>query len=212
MPPLPAVPGMVPTGRVLTQIDTPACDAPSGPPKYGANDSAKGKKVVIEYSSPNITQLFYVGYLRNTIISAFLASDWGTQASKYGSQARLEKDVIKHLFDIYAAINKDASTDPAVKASASNLFKHMEDGDQDALRNWGVWREMSVREYEKEYERLNVKLDVYTGKIQVGNEAMDGALEKLEIMSLISESDGVKLVELEKWRPGKPLFVRRMES
>ncbi|PPQ88833.1 hypothetical protein CVT25_010252 [Psilocybe cyanescens] len=151
----------------------------------------------------NIAKSFYVGYLRSKIIGVFLANLYKACFEKYGSQAELEKDTIEHLFDIYVAINKDAETDPAVKPYTAQWFKRMEDGDEDALHNWLVWREMSVRKYKKEYERPNVKSDVYTGESRVGKEAMDRALETLESMDLILESDGVKLVELEKWKLGK---------
>ena len=43
----------------------------------------------------------------------------------------------------------------------------MEDGDEDALKNWRVWRELSVKKYAEEYDRLNIHFDVYTGKSKV---------------------------------------------
>ncbi|PBK60365.1 hypothetical protein ARMSODRAFT_1026642 [Armillaria solidipes] len=77
--------------------------------------------------------------------------EWGTQFGliavgfeKYGSQEELEKDAIKHLFDIYVKINKDAEANPEVKAEAGKWFERMEDGDEAALTNWRVWRELSV--------------------------------------------------------------------
>jgi arginyl-tRNA synthetase len=132
-----------------------------------------------------------------------------TGYEKYGSQSELEKDAIKHLFDVYVKVNQEAEADPSVKVEAAKWFKRMEDGDESALKNWRVWREMSVKKYEQEYERLNVKFDVYTGESMVGKESMDRALEKLDEMGLISDTEGAKLVDLEKWKLGKAVVRKK---
>ncbi|PBK72242.1 arginyl-tRNA synthetase [Armillaria solidipes] len=218
--------------EILTQIHTLTHNTPSGEPEYGTNVSGKGKTLVIEYSSPNIAKSFHVGHLRSTIIGAFLANlykscgwdvismnylgDWGTQFGliavgfeKYGSQEELEKDAIKHLFDIYVKINKDAEANPEVKAEAGKWFKRMEDGDEAALTNWRVWRELSVKKYAEEYDRLNVKFDVYTGESMVGKEWQDKAQARLEDMGLITDADGAKIVDLEKWKLGKAVLRKK---
>ncbi|KAG6890769.1 hypothetical protein C0992_012742 [Termitomyces sp. T32_za158] len=209
--------------RVLDQVHARTHLTESKKPEYGTNTSGKGKKVIIEYSSPNIAKSFHVGHLRSTIIGAFLSNlyescgwevvrmnylgDWGTQFGliatgfeKYGSQEELERDAIKHLFDVYVRVNKDAEADPNVKTEAARWFKRMEDGDESALKNWRVWRELSVKKYEEQYDRLNVHFDVYNGESMVGKEWQDKALERLNEMGLISDADGAKIVDLTKWK------------
>ena len=95
-----------------------------------ASDPLKGKKrIIVEFSSPNIAKPFHAGHLRSTIIGGFLANlyeaagwdvirmnylgDWGRQFGllanafeMYGSEEKLKTDPIGHLYDIYVEINK----------------------------------------------------------------------------------------------------------
>lgn len=94
------------------------------------SDPSKGqKKVIVEFSSPNIAKEFHAGHLRSTIIGGFLAKlftitgwnvlkmnylgDWGKQYGllangfkQFGSQEELAKNSIAHLFQVYVEINK----------------------------------------------------------------------------------------------------------
>ena len=106
-------------------------------------------------------------------------------------------------------INKDAESDPGVKAAAAAWFRRMEDGDEDALKNWRVWRELSVKKYAEEYDRLNVHFDVYTGESKVGKKWQDYALERLGEMGLISDVEGAKLVDLGRWKLGKAVLRKK---
>ncbi|KIX03923.1 arginine-tRNA ligase [Rhinocladiella mackenziei CBS 650.93] len=87
------------------------------------------KKVIVEFSSPNIAKEFHAGHLRSTIIGGFLAKlfatmgwevlkmnylgDWGKQYGllangfkQFGSQEELDKNSIAHLFQVYVKISK----------------------------------------------------------------------------------------------------------
>ena len=87
----------------------------------------------------------------------------------------------------------------------------MEDGDESALKNWRVWRELSIRKYEEEYDRLNVKFDHYTGESQVDQEWMDKAVERADGMGLISDVEGAKTIDLEQWKMGKAVIWKKDE-
>ncbi len=128
---------------------------------------------------------------------------------KYGNEEALEQDAIKHLLEIYVKVNADAEKDPSVKAEAAKFFKRMEDGDESALVNWRKWRDLSIKKYAEEYKRLNVTFDEYIGESLVGREWMDKAVERLTALNLIEDHDGAKLVNLEKWKMGRAVLLKK---
>lgn len=141
---------------------------------YGSCKLVENKKVIIEFSSPNIAKPFHAGHLRSTIIGGFLANlyeklgwevirmnylgDWGKQFGllavgfeRYGNEEALVKDPIHHLFDVYVRINKDIEEEgdsipleQSTNGKAREYFKRMEDGDEEALKIWKRFREFSI--------------------------------------------------------------------
>ncbi|KAI9809991.1 MAG: hypothetical protein M1827_006758 [Pycnora praestabilis] len=113
-------------------------------PSLGLRDPAdpsKGRKrIIVEFSSPNIAKPFHAGHLRSTIIGGFLANlyegagwevirmnylgDWGKQYGllangykKFGSEEKLLQDPIGHLYEVYVEINKvKTAEDDKIKA------------------------------------------------------------------------------------------------
>ncbi|SMQ49256.1 unnamed protein product [Zymoseptoria tritici ST99CH_3D1] len=96
------------------------------------NPTSRRKKVIVEYSSPNIAKEFHTGHLRSTIIGGFIIKlysragwdtvsmnylgDWGKQYGilsegfeKYGNEEEFKKDPVKHLNYVYVKINQDNS-------------------------------------------------------------------------------------------------------
>ncbi|KAJ7479670.1 arginyl-tRNA synthetase [Mycena latifolia] len=182
---------------------------------YGTNRSGVGKKVVIEYSSPNIAKPFHNGHLRSTIIGTFLANiyaangwnvvrmnylgDWGVQFGllavgfrKYGSEARLSENAIMHLFDVYVKVNADKEAEAECGLSstldeARGVFKSMEEGDPEALALWRRFRDLSVVAYTKVYARLNVEFDDYAGESLVSTANIQSVMQDLRTKGLLSE-------------------------
>ncbi|EDN07351.1 arginyl-tRNA synthetase [Histoplasma mississippiense (nom. inval.)] len=96
--------------------------------KNPKNEAAGRKKVIVEFSSPNIAKEFHAGHLRSTIIGAYISNlyksmgwdvlkinylgDWGKQFGllavgwqKFGSEELFQKEALKHLLDVYVKIN-----------------------------------------------------------------------------------------------------------
>ncbi|KGO54872.1 Aminoacyl-tRNA synthetase, class 1a, anticodon-binding [Penicillium expansum] len=123
------------TGNVLGRIlkEKAAYGTNGNQGQKDPSDPSKGqKKIIIEFSSPNIAKPFHAGHLRSTIIGGFLANiytvmgwkvtkmnylgDWGKQYGllangfkEFGSDEALIKDPINHLFDVYVKINRHVS-------------------------------------------------------------------------------------------------------
>lgn len=198
---------------------------------YGTNTIGVGKRICIDYSSPNIAKPFHVGHLRSTIIGNFLKhvyrangfhvhginylGDWGKQYgllavgfSRYGSEEALKTDPIRHLFDVYVKINADTKEDSTIDDAARAYFKKMEEGDEEALSLWRRFRELSIEKYKQIYERLNVEFEEYSGESCFETGMMERVAE-LKEMGLLVDSEGAKVVDLTENNLGKAIIIKK---
>lgn len=192
---------------------------------FGMNDSGKGKKIVIDMSSPNIAKPFGIGHLRSTIIGNSIAriseyngykpvkinylGDWGTQFGKlivgfkkWGSETKLKKDPIKHLLEIYVKANSEE-----YEQEARDWFKKLENGDKEALGLWKKFRELSLKEFNEIYGLLNVKFDVISGESKY-NDKMQAVVDELKKKKLLKESEGAQIVDLNEYNLGVALIQK----
>ena len=203
-------------------------------PSYGSNTSGVGKRLLIEFSSPNIAKPFHAGHLRSTIIGAYLANlyeangwevkrlnylgDWGKQFGllaigwrRFGSDEELAKDAVQHLFHVYVKINQLAEGPDGEKIheEARAFFKGMEDGVQENLVEWDKFRSLSIEKYKETYERLNIHFDVYTGESQVKKENLENTMERLRNADFVTrEPNGALLIDLSKYKLEKTVIER----
>ena len=112
--------------------------------KLGDSDFMKGKKVLVEYSSPNIAKRFSVGHLRSTIIGQAIFNlykhsgaevtndnhlgDWGTQfgmiiaAIEENEKFDWNSVDINKLEEIYVDFNKRMEENPELRDRAKEAF------------------------------------------------------------------------------------------
>ena len=186
---------------------------------YGANDSGKGKNVLVEYSSPNIAKPFHIGHLRTTVIGAALYNiykflgynttsinhlgDYGTQFGKmiegykrWGEEYNLEENPIDELMNIYVRINNLCKEDESVLEICRENFKKLEEGDPYCTEIWNKFKELSLKEFQKTYDLLGVKFDSLKGEAFYSDK-MDEVVQKLEEKGVLKDSEGAKVVDLE---------------
>ncbi|HEU0085705.1 MAG TPA: arginine--tRNA ligase [Candidatus Paceibacterota bacterium] len=185
---------------------------------FGKNEEGKGKKVIIEYSSPNIAKPFTIGHLRSTIIGHALANifeyngyevlrdnhlgDWGTQFGKlivaikrYGNEEEIGKAErpVKALTELYVKFHAEAEKDKTLEDEARAWFTKLEQGDKEARAIWQKCVDWSMTEFSKIYERLGASFDMTLGE-SFFEDKMKTVIEDLEKTDFYKESEGAKLV------------------
>ncbi|NGZ75418.1 arginine--tRNA ligase [Saccharibacillus alkalitolerans] len=178
-----------------------------------------GETVVIDLSSPNIAKPFGVGHLRSTVIGAALyrmyaaaghnpisvnhLGDWGTQFGKqitaykrWGDERKLKAAPIRESLDLYVRFHDEAESDPTLETEARDWFKKLEGGDEEALRLWKYFVDVSLAEFDRMYERLGVSFDKVLGE-SFYNDKMGAVVEELRQKGLLEESEGAQVVRLD---------------
>lgn len=197
---------------------------------YGTSEEGKGKTIVIDYSSPNIAKPFHVGHLRSTVIGSALykifekmgyecvgvnhLGDWGTQFGKlieayklWGSKEEVEEKGISELTRIYVKFHEEAEKDHSLDDRARAWFVKMQDGDEEAITLWKWFYDISIKEFERVYEKLGVKFDHYTGE-SFYNDKMAAIVDELKEKKLLTESNGAMIVDLEDAKMPPCLIIR----
>lgn len=188
---------------------------------YGSSTLGDGQNIIVEYSSPNIAKPFHVGHLSTTVIGNSLykmfsfegyaverinhLGDWGTQFGKLISaykkwvdEEALEKHPIAELLRIYVKFHDEAEKDPSLEDEGRMYFKKLEDGDSEAVALWERFRNLSLKEFNKIYETLNVDFDSWAGE-SFYNDKMGSIVKELEEKGLLVESNGAKVVMLDEY-------------
>ncbi|HEM3213805.1 arginine--tRNA ligase [Streptococcus suis] len=198
--------------------------------QYGKLNIGQGRNVTIDMSSPNIAKPFSVGHLRSTVIGDALANiheklgykpirinhlgDWGKQFGMlivayklWGDKAAVEADPISELLKLYVRINAEAEEKPELDDEARQWFKKLEDGDPEAHELWQWFRDESLVEFNRIYDKLDVTFDSYNGEAFY-NDKMDEGIQILEEKGLLQESKGARIVDLEGYNLPPALIMK----
>ncbi|GEK89299.1 arginyl-tRNA synthetase [Alkalibacterium putridalgicola] len=197
---------------------------------FGNLKIGNGGNVPIDMSSPNIAKPMSMGHLRSTVIGNSLANifekvdytpirinhlgDWGTQFGKlitaykkWGSEEDVRKDPIKELLRLYVKFHTVAEDDPSLEDEGRLWFRKLEDGNPEAVELWTWFREESLNEFNKVYDRLNITFDSTNGEAFY-NDKMEEVVKILDDKHLLSADQGAHIVDLEKYDLNPALIMK----
>lgn len=197
---------------------------------YGKSNIGRGKKVIVEYSSPNIAKPFHIGHIRSTVIGNsiykiydFLGydtlrinhlGDYGTQFGKmicayrrWGNKEEVINEPIKSLLSYYTKFHVEAEKDPSLEDEARAIFTRLEHGEKEEVELWQWFRDESLREFNRVYDMLGITFDSYNGE-SFYSDKMPRFVKELEEKGLMEEDQGANIVRLDEYNLPPALITK----
>ena len=207
--------------------------------RYGAQTFGEGKKVVLDYSSPNVAKPFHIGHLGTTVIGHSLRKlhefagyecfginylgDWGTQVGKLivayrkgGSHEAVEQEGIDKLVELYVRVNNAIKGDPengiaADESLADEARAEFHKLEMGDEENLALWK-WFVEISLAEYERTYRQLGISFDSYlgeSFYTDKMPAQVQKLRDMGLLKIDDGASIVDLSDYNMPPCLILKR---
>lgn len=198
---------------------------------FGKSNFGQMRNTIVEYSSPNIAKPFHIGHIRTTVIGHALhrlyqfmgfntiainhLGDYGTQFGKlivaykgWGDRDKIEKQPINELLKLYIEFHERAEADPSMEDEARMWFKKLEDNDPEAKELWQWIRDVSLTEFNRVYDMLGIKYDSFAGE-SFYSDKMPKVIAEMEAKGILENSQGAKIVDLEKYNMPPALIMKK---
>jgi len=177
----------------------------------------KGKRIVVDFSSPNTAKQMHVGHIRSTVIGDSICrmlsfcganvvrdnhiGDWGTQFGilimiikrKQVDLHAIEGDKIEMLEALYREGSQLSQEDPEALTEARQELVKLQSGDAENFAIWEMIVNVSYDEFEKIYKRLDVAFDVVLGE-SFYRDKVDRVYRELREDGIAEESQGAWVV------------------
>jgi arginyl-tRNA synthetase len=202
-------------------------------PKLGVPAPAQPRKIVVDFSSPNVAKPMHVGHIRSTILGDALAriaeftghqtvrdnhiGDWGTQFGMLlvGWKTILNRDALAadplaEMERIYKLISARCKSDPATLEAARSELVKLQAGDEENLALWHEMQRLSQTQFDTIYGRLGVRFDVTLGE-SFYNPWLKPTVQSLVERGIATESEGALCVFSDGSVPEKedPFLISR---
>ncbi|MBR4799492.1 MAG: arginine--tRNA ligase [Clostridia bacterium] len=189
-----------------------------------------GKTICLDFSSPNIAKRFHLGHLGSTVIGNSLRNifkalgyktvainhlgDWGTQFGKlivaykkWSGAERVKERGIDELVDLYVKFCDLEKSDPELSAQARAAFRELETGNDEYLRIWRYFKEISLAEYDRTYKLLGVDFDSWNGEAFFSDK-MPAVVAELREKGLLKKDEGAEIVDVSEYNMPPVLILK----
>lgn len=187
---------------------------------YGKG-SKKKEKVMVEYSQPNTHKSFHIGHLRNVCLGDALSnimefSGYETVRSNYigdvGAHVAKciwgymkfyngiipEQNKGDFLGKVYSDADKKLKESEEYQEEYKTVLKNLYDEEKRTMEIWAMTRQWSLEEFNRIYDDLGVKFDIFLYESEVKEEGTKIARELLE-KSIATNKDGAVIVDLKQF-------------
>jgi arginyl-tRNA synthetase len=174
--------------------------------------SGSPRRILIDFSSPNVAKTMHVGHIRSTILGDCLArvnrllghqvttdnhiGDWGTQFGKLlvGWKRMLDPEALQRspldeLERLYKTVNALCESDAAVLDAARAELLKLQQGDRENLEIWRRMIAISRERFDAIYARLGVRFDETLGESHY-NDSLQTVVSELSQAGLVQSSEG----------------------
>ena len=193
---------------------------------------SKNKKIVIDYSSPNVAKPMNIGHLRATVIGQAIRNlaitqgyevvglnhlgDWGVQFGKlawayleWGHAYEFKTQPFKSLFEIYVRFHEEAENDEELDKKGAQIFARLESGDPQIIDLWKMFVDISMTEYQRLWDRLGVKHDLVRGE-SFYSDQLESTVELIQKKGILKESQGAYVVDMGEEEP--PCLIKKSDG
>lgn len=188
------------------------------------------KRIVVDYSGPNVAKEMHVGHLRSTILGDVIArmfvfngdevirqnhlGDWGTQFGmliEYIKEFSLEGESIKELNALYRTAKQRFDEDENFAERARLRVVALQSGDEETLKIWRMIVEVSEEYFLDIYKRLGVLLSKEDYKPEsFYNDLLSGIISDLHEEKMLTKSEGAECVFLKEGEA--PVIVKKSDG
>ena len=201
---------------------------------YGKTSSLAGKKIMVEFSSPNTNKPLHLGHLRNDAIGESLSriltfsgaevyktniiNDRGVHICKsmlayrlFGNGIDPVKEGIKpdkFVGDMYVRFHKYSKEHPEAEEEAQALLRKWEAGDPETLELWKLMNGWALQGIQQTYTRTGVSFDKLFFESQVYRKGRAEILEGMERGVFYKDEDNSVWIDLAPIGLDKKVLLR----